>query len=131
MLHLGHIHELIYEPKMDLQIMSYGPTDVASCRRCSVLVSSKEGAGRVTFVVRGLCISAFCFYVGALRLGFMVARYVYWSQEVLGLRAASHYGCPSREAVGWSGHNLLRVHINGLKIVNKIYSNWSLWAGVV
>jgi hypothetical protein len=36
------------------------------------------------------------------------------------LRAASHYGRPSREAVGLSGQTLLRVQRNGLKIANQI-----------
>jgi hypothetical protein len=36
------------------------------------------------------------------------------------LRAASHYGRPSREAVGLNGQTLLRVQRNGLKIANKI-----------
>ena len=36
-------------------------------------------------VVWSLCISVICFYVGALRVGFMVARCVYWPQKVLGL----------------------------------------------
>jgi hypothetical protein len=35
-------------------------------------------------------------------------------------RAASHYGRPSREAVGLSGQTLLRVERNELKIANKI-----------
>jgi hypothetical protein len=36
------------------------------------------------------------------------------------LRAASHYGCPSREAVGSSSRTLLRVQRTWLKIANKI-----------
>lgn len=43
------------------------------------------GPRRESFVVRGLCISVFCFYVGALRVGFMMARCVYWPQKLLGL----------------------------------------------
>jgi hypothetical protein len=42
------------------------------------------------------------------------------AERLTGLRAASHYGHPSREAVGLSGHTLLRVQRNGLKIVNTI-----------
>ena len=34
------------------------------------------------------------------------------------LRATSHYGHPSREAVGLNGQTSLRVQINGLKIAN-------------
>jgi hypothetical protein len=36
------------------------------------------------------------------------------------LRAGSHYGRPSREAVRLSGQTLLRVQRNELKITNKI-----------
>ena len=36
------------------------------------------------------------------------------------LRATSHYGRPSREAMGLNGQTLLRVQRNGLKITNKI-----------
>jgi hypothetical protein len=43
------------------------------------------------------------------------------------LRATSHYGRPSREAVGLSGQTLSRVQRNGLKIHSqKKYSKWSL-----
>jgi hypothetical protein len=36
------------------------------------------------------------------------------------LKAASHYyGCRSREAMGLSGHTLLRVQRNGLKIHSR------------
>jgi hypothetical protein len=37
------------------------------------------------------------------------------------LRAASHYGCPNREAVGFNGQALLRVQRDGLKLANKIW----------
>jgi hypothetical protein len=36
------------------------------------------------------------------------------------LRAGSHYGRPSREAMRLSGQTLLRVQRNELKIANKI-----------
>jgi hypothetical protein len=39
---------------------------------------------------------------------------------LLELRAASHYGRPSREVVGLNGQTSLRVRRNGLRITNKI-----------
>ena len=46
---------------------------------------------------------------------------VYTFETMGGLRAASHYGRPSREAVGLNGQTLSRVQSNGLKIINKIW----------
>jgi hypothetical protein len=43
-----------------------------------------------------------------------------WLMCEVVLRAASHYGRPSQEAVGLNGQILLRVQKKGLKIANKI-----------